>query len=112
MKMIVATIRPAKFSDVKEALARIDMEQMTVYQVSGSENRESPRKQYGGDAVESNLVGKMRLEIAVDDDKVQPVVDAICSAARTLASGDGMISVYTIVRSIKIRTGEEGPGTL
>jgi nitrogen regulatory protein PII len=111
MKMIVATIRPQKFADVKEALERLGMGQMTVYNVSGSE-KDASQKAYGGNAVESNLVGKLRIEIAANDGSVRPIIDAIRKAASTGNPSDGMISVYDLVQSFTIRTGEEGPGTL
>ena len=112
MKMIVATIRPVKFPYVKDALAHMRLDQMTVYTVTGCENWEAANHPYGGNEVESNLANKTRIEIAAADENVPSIVDAIRRAANTGNPGDGTISVYTIEQSIKIRTGEKGPAAL
>lgn len=112
MKMIVATIRPVKFPYVKDALAHLRLDQMTVYTVTGCENWDATNRYYGGNEVESDLAHKTRVEIAAADENVAAIVHAIRKAANTGNPGDGTISVYTIEQSIKIRTGEEGPTAL
>lgn len=108
MKMIAATMRPAKFPDVKDALLKAHYNRMTVFSVNGCSKSES----YGGSGAEANLVGKIRLEIACNDDMVQPIIDVIRSVASTGSSGDGVIMVSDIEQCFRIRTGEVGPQAL
>jgi nitrogen regulatory protein P-II 1 len=112
MKMIAATIRPSKFPDVKDALLKAHFNRMTVFNVNGCAKSECSSGNYGGNSAEANLVGKVRIEIACNDDTVQSIIDVIRSAASTGSSGDGIIIVSDIRQCFRIRTGEEGPEAL
>jgi nitrogen regulatory protein PII len=112
MKMIAATIRPAKFPDVKDALLRAHFSRMTVFNVNGYSKLENSSGNYGGGSEEANLLGKVRIEIACNDDKVQSIIDVIRKAASTRSSGDGIIIVSDIRQCFRIRTCEEGPEAL
>ncbi|MGB7569962.1 MAG: P-II family nitrogen regulator [Chitinivibrionales bacterium] len=112
MKMIAATIRPSKFPDVKDALLKAHFSRMTVFNVSGSEKWEKSSGNYGGNSAEANLVGKVRIEVACNDDTAQSIIDVLRHAASTGNSGDGVIIVSDIQQCFRIRTGEEGPEAL
>jgi nitrogen regulatory protein P-II 1 len=112
MKMIAATIRPSKFPDVKDALLKAHLNRMTVFNVSGCAKWENDSSNYGGSSAEASLVGKVRLEIACNDDKVQSIIDVIRQAASEGSIGDGVIIVSEILQCFRIRTGEEGPEAL
>jgi nitrogen regulatory protein P-II 1 len=112
MKMIAATIRPSKFPDVKDALLKEHFSRMTVFNVNGLTKSECSSGNYGGSSAETNLVGKVRLEIACNDDKVRSIVEVIRLAAISGSNGDGVIVVSDIQQCFRIRTGEEGPEAL
>jgi nitrogen regulatory protein P-II 2 len=112
MKMIAATIRPSKFPDVKDALLKSHFNRMTVFNVTGCAKWENSSGNYGGSSAEANLVGKVRIEIACNDDKVQSIIDVIRLAASSGNSGDGVIVVSDIQQCFRIRTGEQGPEAL
>jgi nitrogen regulatory protein P-II 1 len=109
MKMIAATIRPAKFPDVKDALLKEHLNRITVFNVNGCELWSNS---WGSSSDEANLVGKVRLEIACNDDKVAPIVEIIRTIAHTGNIGDGIIVVSDIEQCFRIRTGEQGPEAL
>lgn len=112
MKMISATIRPSKFSDVKDALLKAHFNRMTVFNVSGCTKWENDPGNYGGSSAEASLVGKVRVEIACNDDKVRDIIDVIRSASSDGSGVDGIIIVSDIQQCFRIRTGEEGPDAL
>lgn len=108
MKMIIAVIQPTKLPDVKQALFDADVRKMTVTNVIGCGQQAGYTESYRGSIIEVNLLKKIRLEIAVNEDFVQPTIDAIIRGARTGNIGDGKIFVMDLPRCIRIRTGEEG----
>lgn len=108
MKMIVAIIQPTKLPDVKKELFDADVGKMTVTNVIGCGQQAGYTESYRGNVIEVNLLKKIRLEIAVNDDFVKPAVDAIIKGARTGTIGDGKIFVLDLPQCIRIRTGEEG----
>lgn len=108
MKMIVAIIQPERLPDVKEQLASSGIMKMTVTNVIGCGQQAGYTETYRGATVEINLLKKVRLEIGVNDEFVQPTIDAIIKGARTDTIGDGKIFVMDLPRCIRIRTGEEG----
>lgn len=109
MKMIVAIIRPEALESLKEALLKVDVAKMTVSQVRGCGQQMGYTETYRGNIVNVNLLSKVRVEIAVNDNFEQPTIDAIMGAARTGKIGDGKIFVLPIEKCYRIRTGEEGP---
>lgn len=108
MKLIIAMIQPHKLPDVKKALFDANIHKMTVTNALGCGQQKGFTETYRGVIHEVNLLKKVRLEIAVNDDFVQPAVDAIIRGARTSKIGDGKIFVLDLVECVRIRTGEEG----
>ena len=108
MKLITAIIQPHRLPDVKKALFDASISKMTVSNVIGAGQQGGYTETYRGAIVEVNLLKKIRLEIAVNDEFVEPTIDAIIKGAHTDIIGDGKIFVTELVRCIRIRTGEEG----
>ena len=109
MKLIVAIIQPHKLPDVKQALFDNEIYLMTVSNALGSGRQMGYTETYRGVLEEVNLLRKVRLEIAVNEDFVQPTIDAIMKGARTGNIGDGKIFVLDLPHCIRIRTMERGP---
>lgn len=108
MKMVVAIIRPEKLNDVKEALFKAEIHKMTVSHVRGCGQQKGYTEEYRGHISNINLLPKVRIEIAVNDEFVKPTVDTIMKAAKTGNIGDGKIFVTPLENVYRIRTGEEG----
>ena len=108
MKLIVALIQPYKLEDVKQALVDAKISKMTVSPAHGCGQQAGYTEEYRGTITEVNLHKKIRLDIAVNDEFVDPTIDAIIKAARTGKIGDGKIFVTNLERCIHIRTGETG----
>jgi nitrogen regulatory protein P-II 1 len=108
MKMIIAIIQPTKLPDVKQALFEAGVGKMTVTNVIGCGQQAGYTESYRGSIIEVNLLKKIRLEIAVNDEFVKPTVDAIVKGARSGKIGDGKIFIMDLPQCIRIRTGEEG----
>jgi len=108
MRLIIAYIQPERLSDVKQALYAAEVFKMSVTNALGCGAQKGYHETYRGVDVEVNLLKKVRLEIAVNDDFVQPTIDAIAEGARTGKIGDGKIFVIALERCVRIRTGEEG----
>jgi nitrogen regulatory protein P-II 1 len=108
MKLIVAYIQPHKLDDVKKALAKADVGKMSVTNSLGCGEQMGYEESYRGIKFEVNLLKKVRLEIAVNEDYVQRAIDAIISSARTGEIGDGKIFILDLVDCIRIRTGDHG----
>lgn len=112
MKLIVAMIQPHKLPDVKKALFEADVHKMTVTNTLGCGQQRGYTETYRGVVHEINLLKKIRIEIAVNHDFVQPTIDAIIKGARTGTIGDGKIFVLDLPQCIRIRTGEEGSSAI
>ncbi len=108
MKLIIAYIQPEKLSDVKQALFEAEVHKMSVTNALGCGQQKGYTEAYRGVITEVNLLKKVRLEIAVNEDFVQPTVDAIVEGARTGEIGDGKILIVDLAECIRIRTGETG----
>jgi len=108
MKLIIALIQPHKLPDVKKALFDAEVYKMTVTNVLGCGQQKGYTETYRGVIYEVNLLKKIRLEIAVNEDFVEPTIEAIKKGAYTGKIGDGKIFVLDLPRCIRIRTGEEG----
>ena len=106
MKKIEAIIRPFKLEDVKVALVNAGIVGMTVSEVRGFGRQKGQVERYRGSEFTVEFLQKLKLEIVVDDDKVDTVVNAVQDAARTGEIGDGKIFVSTIDSVIRIRTGD------
>ena len=108
MKLIIAYIQPQKLNDVKESLYRAQVFKMSVTNSMGAGQQKGYHESYRGVDIEVNLLKKVRLEIAVNEEFVQPTIDAIVAGARTGKIGDGKILVVPLEQVIRIRTGETG----
>ncbi len=111
MKMIVAIIRPEKLDEVQKALAERDVYLMTVTDVRGCGRQRGHTEVYRGQEVETRLIPKLKLEIAVTEAFVEATVEAVVHAARSGnpgAIGDGKIFVMNLDDCVRIRTGESG----
>ena len=108
MKLIIAYIQPHKLDDVKKALAQADVGKMSVTNSLGCGAQKGYHESYRGVEFDVNLLKKVRLEIAVNEDYMQKTIDAVISAARTGEIGDGKIFVLDLADCIRIRTGEKG----
>lgn len=108
MKLIVAMIQPHKLPDVKKALFEADIHKMTVTNALGCGQQKGYSETYRGVIHEINLLKKIRLEIAVNEDFVKPTIDAIIKGAKTGNIGDGKIFILDLPKCIRIRTGENG----
>ncbi|MBU1085978.1 MAG: P-II family nitrogen regulator [Candidatus Omnitrophica bacterium] len=108
MKLIIAMIQPYKLPDVKQALFEAGVHKMTVTNALGCGQQKGFTETYRGVIHEVNLLKKVKLEIAVNTDFVQPTIDAIIKGARTGKIGDGKIFVLDLPECIRIRTGEKG----
>ena len=106
MKLIMAVIKPFKLDDVREILSNIGVEGMTVSEVKGFGRQKGHAEIYRGAEYTVHFLPKLKLEIAVHDDLVESVVEAIRTAAQTGKIGDGKIFVYEISSVVRIRTGE------
>lgn len=108
MKLIIAMIQPYKLPDVKKALDDAELYKMTVTNALGCGQQKGYTETYRGVIQEVNLLKKVRLEIAVNENFVQPTIDAIIKGAKTGAIGDGKIFILELPECIRIRTGERG----
>lgn len=112
MKLIVAMVQPHKLPDVKQELFKNKIYKMTVTNVVGAGQQKGYTETYRGVITEVNLIKKVRLEIAVNEEFVEPTIEAIKKGARTGTIGDGKIFVLDLSRCIRIRTGEEGSAAI
>ena len=108
MKKIEAVIKPFKLDEVKKALTQVGVQGLTVTEVRGFGRQKGHKEQYRGTEYTIDFVPKVKIEVAVADANVKPVIDAIIKAAKTGEIGDGKIFVTTIEQAIRIRTGETG----
>jgi nitrogen regulatory protein PII len=112
MKKIEAIIKPFKLEDVREALMEIGITGLTATEVKGFGRQKGHTELYRGAEYVVDFIPKAKLEVVVDDDRVELCVDAIVKAARTGKIGDGKIFVTPVDRAVRIRTGEEGSEAL
>ena len=112
MKMVMAIIKPFKLDDVREALAEVGVQGITVTEVKGFGRQKGHTELYRGAEYVVDFLPKIKLEIAVAENLVERVVEAITQSAKSGKIGDGKIFVYTLDQVIRIRTGEKGPKAL
>ena len=108
MKLIVAYIQPEKLNDVKQSLYKAEVFKISVTNALGCGQQKGYHESYRGVDIEVNLLKKVRLEIAVNENFVEPTISAIIEGARTGQIGDGKIFVLDLPECIRIRTGERG----
>ena len=108
MKKIDAIIKPFKLEDVKEALAAVGVEGMTVTEVKGFGRQKGHTEIYRGSEYTVDFLPKIKLEIVLEDDRVQDAIDSIVKSAKTDKIGDGKVFVSSVEGVTRIRTGETG----
>jgi nitrogen regulatory protein P-II 2 len=112
MKMVAAVIKPFKLDDVREALSDIGVQGITVTEVKGFGRQKGHTELYRGAEYVVDFLPKVKIELAIPDDLLDRVVEAIMNAAKTGKIGDGKIFVYELQQAIRIRTGETGAEAL
>ncbi len=112
MKIVAAIIKPFKLDDVRMALSEIGINGLTVYEVKGFGRQKGHTELYRGAEYVVDYIPKVKIEIAVSDDQVDGVVDAIIESARTGKIGDGKIFVTHLENAIRVRTSESGGSAL
>ncbi len=112
MKLVTAIIKPFKLDDAREALSEIGIQGLTVTEVKGFGRQKGHTELYRGAEYVVDFLPKSKLEVAVGDDLVSDVIDAIKKATGTGKIGDGKIFVTELVEAVRIRTGETGAEAL
>ena len=112
MKKIEAIIKPFKLDEVKEALQEMGIQGLSVIEVKGFGRQKGHTELYRGAEYVVDFLPKVKIEVALDDDQVEPAIAAIIDAAKTDKIGDGKIFVSTIEQAIRIRTSESGSEAL
>ena len=108
MKLVIAYIQPERLNAVKQALYEAEVTKISITNALGCGQQGGFHESYRGADIEVNLLKKVRIEIAVNEDYLQPAIDAIIKGARTGAIGDGKIFVVELAQCIRIRTSEMG----
>jgi len=112
MKLVSAVIKPFKLDEVREALSDINIQGITVTEVKGFGRQKGHTELYRGAEYVVDFLPKVKIDIAVDDDVVDSVIEAITKAAQTGKIGDGKLFVVPLEQVIRIRTGESGSEAL
>ena len=115
MKLIIAVIQPIKLEQVQQALRRIGVTRLTVSDAMGYARQRGQTETYRGNEYATNLLRKIELEIAVNDDFVERTIDCLTQQCRTTPAGnfgDGKILVLPMEQSIQISDGSQGPGAI
>ena len=112
MKLITAIIKPFKVDDVRQAIADLGVQGVTITEVQGFGRQRGHTEIYRGAEYRVDFLPKTKVEIAVDDTIVEQVIEAITNVARTGKIGDGKIFVTQLHQAVRIRTGENGADAL
>jgi nitrogen regulatory protein P-II 1 len=112
VKLVIGIVRPERANDVLEALYRAEVRGISMSRVQGHGGELDRVETYRGTTVKVELSEKIRFEIAVSDEFVQPTIDALCAGARTGEVGDGKIFVVGLEQAVRIRTGETDEGAV
>jgi len=112
MKLVTAIIKPFKLDDVRDALAEVGVQGITVTEVKGFGRQKGHTELYRGAEYVVDFLPKVKLDIAIDDKMLDRVIEAIIKAARTDKIGDGKIFVRDLEQVVRIRTGETGKDAL
>ncbi len=107
MKIVMAIIKPFKLDEVREALTAIGIQGLTVTEVKGYGRQKGHTEIYRGAEYAVSFLPKLKIEMAISNDQVDPAVEAITAAAKTGQIGDGKIFVYALEHALRIRTGEK-----
>jgi nitrogen regulatory protein PII len=112
MQLIVAVIKPFKLDDVREALSELGVSGITVTEVKGFGRQKGHTELYRGAEYVVDFLPKIKLEIAIEEERVEAAIEVISKAAHTGKIGDGKIFVYSLDQAIRIRTGQTGKDAL
>ena len=112
MKMVTAIIKPFKLDDVREALSTLGVQGITATEVKGFGRQKGHTEVYRGAEYTVDFLPKLKLDVALPDDQVEAVIEAIKKSAATGKIGDGKIFVSSIEQAVRIRTGETGQDAL
>jgi nitrogen regulatory protein P-II 1 len=112
MKKIEAIIKPFKLDDVKDALGRLGIQGMTIQEVKGFGRQRGHTELYRGAEYVVDFLPKVKIEVLVDDDKVESVVAMVQETAQTGRIGDGKVFITPVEEAVRIRTGERGAAAL
>ncbi|WP_411277238.1 P-II family nitrogen regulator [Gaiella sp.] len=112
MKLVIGIVRPDKANDVLEALFRADVRGFSLSKVQGHGGELERAETYRGTRVKMGMADKIRFEIAVSDEFVEPAIQALCDGGQTGEVGDGKIFVVPLERVVRIRTGETDHGAV
>jgi nitrogen regulatory protein P-II 2 len=112
MKLVTAIIKPFKLDDVRDALAEVGVQGVTVTEVKGFGRQKGHTELYRGAEYVVDFLPKVKIEVAIDAKQLDRVVEAIVKAARTDKIGDGKIFVFDLEQVVRIRTGETGKEAL
>ena len=112
MKLVTAIIKPFKLDDVRDALAEVGVQGVTVTEVKGFGRQKGHTELYRGAEYVVDFLPKVKIEVAIDAKQLDRVIEAITKAARTDKIGDGKIFVFDLEQVVRIRTGETGKEAL
>jgi nitrogen regulatory protein P-II 2 len=112
MKVVTAVIKPFKLDDVRAALSEVGVQGITVTEVKGFGRQQGHTELYRGAEYVVDFLPKVKLEVAIDEQLLERVLDAIQKSANTGKIGDGKIFVFDLMQAIRIRTGETGADAL
>ncbi|BAV32373.1 nitrogen regulatory protein P-II 1 [Sulfuricaulis limicola] len=112
MKLVTAIIKPFKLDDVRDALAEVGVQGVTVTEVKGFGRQKGHTELYRGAEYVVDFLPKVKIEVAIDSKQLDRVIEAITKSARTDKIGDGKIFVYDLEQVVRIRTGETGKDAL
>jgi nitrogen regulatory protein PII len=112
VKLVIGIVRPEKANEVLEALYRAEVRGVSMSRIQGHGGELERVETYRGTTVQVGLEDKVRFEIAVSDEFVDPTIEALCEGARTGEVGDGKIFVLPLDRAVRIRTGETDHGAV
>jgi nitrogen regulatory protein P-II 2 len=112
MKLITAVIKPFKVDEVRQAVADIGIQGVTVTEVHGFGRQRGHTEFYRGAEYQVDFLPKAKIELAVDDSIAEQVMEAVCNVARTGKTGDGKVWVLELEQALRVRTGETGPDAI
>jgi nitrogen regulatory protein P-II 2 len=112
MKLITAVIKPFKLDEVRQAVADIGIQGVTVTEVHGYGHQPGHIEHYRGAEYSVDFLPKAKIELAVDDSIAEQVMEAVCNVARTGKAGDGKVWVLELEQALRVRTGETGPDAI
>ncbi|MDH3311294.1 MAG: P-II family nitrogen regulator [Gammaproteobacteria bacterium] len=112
MKLVTAIIKPFKLDDVRDALAEVGVQGVTVTEVKGFGRQKGHTELYRGAEYVVDFLPKVKIEVAIDSKQLDRVIEAITKSARTDKIGDGKIFIFDLEQVVRIRTGETGKDAL